>query len=429
MTHYDRNNTTIGVLSMNQPSFHFPKSPRAKVIAFGLIFLLTCIAIYFYSHSSAVPKVKGTAQNVSVTAYTVTRQDMKRKISLSGQTVPVAQVDISTKYAGKIADVAVNLGDVVAPGQVLLIQDTADTNLTLNQDKAALKQAVADSKAAESQFGSDLQKAEVEYDTAKMNYNRYAVLKNEGAISQQELDTAYQALIVAKSALDNLESQNVGDVPASVASKYAAQAKADYTVDSLTQQLDDMTLRAPRAGVVTYRNAEVGAMAAANTKVLTITDTSGMYIDCSLSEADVAAIQQGMPVSVSIESLAQDYDGYITYVSPAMDDTTKTYVVRITLAQPDAKLRGGMFAQSSIDVLQKPDTLFIPKDALTEQDGKAQVCVIRPDDTIELRTVTTGLRNDDYIEITDGLDDGDVIATTNLARLKDGTTVSIEERQ
>ena len=429
MTHYNRNNTSIGVLSMNQPSFHFPKSPRAKAIAFGLIFLLTCIAIYFYSHSSAVPKVKGTAQNVSVTAYTVTRQDMKRKISLSGQTVPVAQVDISTKYAGKIADVAVNLGDVVAPGQVLLIQDTADTNLTLNQDKAALEQAVADSKAAESQFGSDLQKAEVEYDTAKMNYNRYAVLKNEGAISQQELDTAYQALIVAKSALDNLESQNVGDVPASVASKYAAQAKAGYTVDSLTQQLDDMTLRAPRAGVVTYRNAEVGAMAAANTKVLTITDTSGMYIDCFLSEADVAAIQQGMPVSVSIESLAQDYDGYITYVSPAMDDTTKTYVVRITLAQPDAKLRGGMFAQSSIDVLQKPDTLFIPKDALTEQDGKAQVCVIRPDDTIELRTVTTGLRNDDYIEITDGLDDGDVIATTNLARLKDGTTVSIEERQ
>lgn len=429
MTHYDRNNTLIGVLSMNQPSFHFPKSPRAKAIAFGLIFLLACIAIYFYSHSSAVPKVKGTAQNVSVTAYTVTRQDMKRKIPLSGQTVPVAQVDISTKYAGKIADVAVNLGDVVAPGQVLLIQDTADTNLTLNQDKAALEQAVADSKAAESQFGSDLQKAEVEYDTAKMNYNRYAVLKNEGAISQQELDTAYQALIVAKSALDNLESQNVGDVPASVASKYAAQAKAGYTVDSLTQQLDDMTLRAPRAGVVTYRNAEVGAMAAANTKVMTITDTSGMYIDCSLSEADVAAIQQGMPVSVSIESLAQDYDGYITYVSPAMDDTTKTYVVRITLAQPDAKLRGGMFAQSSIDVLQKPDTLFIPKDALTEQDGKAQVCVIRPDDTIELRTVTTGLRNDDYIEITDGLDDGDVIATTNLARLKDGTTVSIEERQ
>ena len=429
MTHYDRNNTSIGVLSMNQPSFHFPKSPRAKAIAFGLIFLLACTAIYLYSHSSTVQKVKGTAQNVSVTAYTVTRQDMKRKISLSGQTVPVAQVDISTKYAGKIADVAVNLGDVVAPGQVLLIQDTADTNLTLNQDKAALEQAVADSKAAESQFGSDLQKAEVEYDTANMNYNRYAVLKNEGAISQQELDTAYQALIVAKSALDNLESQNVGDVPASVASKYAAQAKAGYTVDSLTQQLDDMTLRAPRAGVVTYRNAEVGAMAAANTKVLTITDTSGMYIDCSLSEADVAAIQQGMPVSVSIESLAQNYDGYITYVSPAMDDTTKTYVVRITLAQPDAKLRGGMFAQSSIDVLQKPDTLFIPKDALTEQDGKAQVCVIRPDDTIELRTVTTGLRNDDYIEITDGLDDGDVIATTNLARLKDGTTVSIEERQ
>ena len=71
---------------MNQPSFHFPKSPRAKAIAFGLIFLLACTAIYLYSHSSTIQKVKGTAQNVSVTAYTVTRQDMKRKISLSGQT-------------------------------------------------------------------------------------------------------------------------------------------------------------------------------------------------------------------------------------------------------------------------------------------------------------------------------------------------------
>lgn len=79
------------------------------------------MAIYLYNHSNTVQKVKSTTQNVSVTAYTVTRQDMKRKIPLSGQTVPVAQIDISTKYAGKIADVAVNLGDVVAPGQVLLI--------------------------------------------------------------------------------------------------------------------------------------------------------------------------------------------------------------------------------------------------------------------------------------------------------------------
>lgn len=73
--------------------------------------------------------------------------------------------------------------------------------------------------------------------------------------------------------------------------------------------------------------------------------------------------------------------------------------------------------------------MFIPKDALTEQDGKAQVCIIKGDDTVEFRTVTTGLRNDDYVEITDGLDDGDVIATTNLARLKDGTTVSIDEER
>ena len=398
-----------------------------KLIAFGAVFLLACIGIYVISHSNTVTKDKGKLKNASVQAYQVTKKDMMRKISLSGQTVPLAQVDLSTKYAGRIAAVNVELGNTVSPGQVLLVQDMQDAALTLQQNQAALEQADADSKSAESQFSADLQKAAVDYDTAKMNYNRYVILKNEGAISQKDLDTMYQALIAAKSTLDQLQSQNVGDVPASIASKYAARAKAGYAVDSTSQQLDDMTLRAPRAGTITYRNAEIGAMANANTKVLTITDTSSIYIDCSLAEADVAALQVGTSLPVVIDSVANTYNGVITYVSPAMDADTKTYMVRISLINPDTSLRGGMFAQASLEVLQRPNTLFVPKDALLEQNGISQLYVILPDNTIEIRTVSTGLRNDDYVEITDGLADGDRIATTNLARLKDGTHVTIDK--
>lgn len=409
-------------------SFHtWFHSGRHKLIAFGVVFLLACIGMYVISHSNVTKKDKGKLKNAAVQAYQVTKKDMMRKISLSGQTVPLAQVDLSTKYAGRIASVNVDLGDTVSPGQILLVQDMQDTALTLRQNQAALEQADADSKSAESQFSADLQKAAVDYDTAKMNYNRYVILKNEGAISQKELDTMYQALIVAQSTLEQLQSQNVGDIPASIASKYAARAKAGYAVDSTSQQLNDMTLRAPRAGTITYRNAEVGAMANANTKVLTITDTSSIYIDCSLAEADVAALQVGMTLPVSIDSVANTYDGVITYVSPAMDPSTKTYIVRISLTKPDTSLRGGMFAQAALEVLLRPDTLFVPKDALLEQNGISQLYVILPDNTIEIRTVTTGLRNDDYVEITDGLTDGDHIATTNLARLKDGTHVTIDK--
>ncbi len=409
-------------------SFHtWFHNGRHKLIAFGVVFLLACIGMYVISHSNVTKKDKGKLKNAAVQAYQVTKKDMMRKISLSGQTVPLAQVDLSTKYAGRITSVNVDLGDTVSPGQVLLVQDMQDTALTLQQNQAALEQADADSKSAESQFSADLQKAAVDYDTAKMNYNRYVILKNEGAISQKELDTMYQALIVAQSTLEQLQSQNVGDIPASIASKYAARAKAGYAVDSTSQQLNDMTLRAPRAGTITYRNAEVGAMANANTKVLTITDTSSIYIDCSLAEADVAALQVGMTLPVSIDSVANTYDGIITYVSPAMDSSTKTYIVRISLTNPDTSLRGGMFAQAALEVLQRPDTLFVPKDALLEQNGISQLYVILPDNTIEIRTVTTGLRNDDYVEITDGLADGDRIATTNLARLKNGTHVTVDK--
>ncbi len=413
---------------------HFPfsshnllHSSRNKLVAFGLVFLLACAGIYVISHSDRAAKSSSALTNASVQSYRAERRDMMRTISLSGQTVPLAQVDLSTKYAGNITAVYVDLGDTVEPGQVLLEQDPVDTSLQLSQNRAAWAQAAAETKSAQSQFYSDLQKAQVEYATAKMNYNRYVILKDEGAVSQKDLDTMYQALIVAKAALDNLQLQNVGDTPALIAGKQAAQAKAKYTVDSLSKQLEDLTIRAPRHGVISYRNAEVGAMAAANTKVLTITDTSGIYIDCPVAEADVAAIQPGMTVSVSVESLANTYDGTITYVSPAMDPTNKTYIVRITLSNPDNLLRGGMFAQSSLEVLQRRNTLFVPKDALVEQNGISQLYVINPDNTIVIRTVKTGLRNDNYVEILEGLSDGEQIATTNLARLRDGVSVTIEK--
>ena len=400
---------------------------RHKLIAFGLVFILACAGIYIFSHAGKTAKVNTALANASVQSYRAERRDMMRTISLSGQTVPLAQVDLSTKYAGNISAVYVDLGDTVEPGQVLLVQDPVDTTLQLAQNRAAWMQAAAETKSAQSEFYSDLEKAQVEYDTAKMNYDRYVILKDEGAVSQKDLDTMYRALIVAKATLDNLRLQNVGDTPASIAAKQAAQAKARYTVDSLSKQLDDLTIRAPRRGVISYRNAEEGSMAAANTKVLTITDTSGIYIDCPVAEADIAAIQTGMAVSVSVESLANTYDGTITYVSPAMDPTNKTYIVRITLQNPDNSLRGGMFAQSSLEVLQRPNTLFVPKDALVEQNGISQLYVINPDDTIAIRTVKTGLRNDNYVEILDGLSDGEEIATTNLARLRDGTAVTVEK--
>ena len=429
---------TIYVLYRNDSEVltmaHFPflsrnllHSSRNKLVAFGLVFLLACAGIYVISHSDRAAKSSSALTNASVQSYRAERRDMMRTISLSGQTVPLAQVDLSTKYAGNITAVYVDLGDTVEPGQVLLEQDPVDTSLQLSQNRAAWAQAAAETKSAQSQFYSDLQKAQVEYATAKMNYNRYVILKDEGAVSQKDLDTMYQALIVAKAALDNLQLQNVGDTPALIAGKQAAQAKAKYTVDSLSKQLEDLTIRAPRHGVISYRNAEAGAMAAANTKVLTITDTSGIYIDCPVAEADVAAIQPGMTVSVSVESLANTYDGTITYVSPAMDPTNKTYIVRITLSNPDNLLRGGMFAQSSLEVLQRRNTLFVPKDALVEQNGVSQLYVINPDNTIAIRTVKTGLRNDNYVEILEGLSDGEQIATTNLARLRDGVSVTIEK--
>ena len=162
---------------------HFPfsshnllHSSRNKLVAFGLVLLQACAGSYVISHSDRAAKSSSALTNASVQSYRAERRDMMRTISLSGQTVPLAQVDLSTKYAGNITAVYVNLGDTVEPGQVLLEQDPVDTSLQLSQNRAAWAQAAAETKSAQSHFYSDLQKAQVEYASAKMNYNRYVIL-------------------------------------------------------------------------------------------------------------------------------------------------------------------------------------------------------------------------------------------------------------
>ena len=188
-----------------------------------------------------------------------------------------------------------------------------------------------------------------------------------------------------------------------------------------------MYLIAPRDGVIGYRAAEVGALAAAGTKVFELVDNSHVYVDCSLSENDAAVLETGMDVDVTIDALGQSYTGKLVYVSPAMDDSAKTYTVRISLDEDKSAIKAGLFARSQIDILQRPQTLFVPKEAVINKNGRVTVFVVRPDQTVEERDVRIGLLNDTQEEIISGLADGDVVALSNQDRLKDGMTVDTTE--
>lgn len=398
---------------------------KAKLLVAIVVIAVLGLGVHMYQGKTASRSQKPGDIKPAVEVVTVARQDMVRGIDLTGQTVAEAQVDIAAKYTGKITQVNVKLGDRVTAGQVLLVQDTNDVDTSLQQNNASLRQAEADAVESRASFEASYQKAQADYQHSLTSYERYRTLYEQGAVSKEALDNMQQQLTASQSALDAWSKQLMGASAASVASKQASRDKAYYAVESLRNQRNDLVLRAPRDGVIGYRQAEVGALVSAGQKLLTVVDNSNLYIDCTVSEQDIGHMALDKAVTVAVESLGKTYSGKIVYLSPAMDSKTQNFTVRIALDQPDAAMKAGMFARTHVDVLLRPQTLFVPKEAVVSQNGVDKVFIIDGDGKAAERQVRLGLRNDSSIEIVEGLQEGEQVATSNIGRLKTGMAVSV----
>ena len=401
-------------------------SRRQQLAAVSMVLLFLAAALYFYFGNARNTEKKVRHGNPLVKVEQVVRRDMMRHIVLSGQTVADANVALAPKYTGRVAEVCVNLGDEVKAGQVLMVQDTGDLDISINQNAAAARAAAADAREAAVTYDANYIKAKNAYELEKGKYERNQYLFSIGAISQNTLDSIEQEYMASKAAFEVLANQVEGGDAASVQSKQYTAEKQRYATDALRRQREDMLLRAPRDGVIGYRNVEAGAIVTAGTKVLSLVDNSHLNVDCSLSESDAAILKPGMEVKVTIDALGADYTGRIVYVSPAMDESAKTYQVRIELDTTSDEIKAGLFAHTAIDILQRRDTLFVPKGAVLSRNGRQILFVLRADGTVEEREVKIGLMNDETEEILAGLAEGDVVVVSNQDKLQTGTKVDVD---
>ena len=402
--------------------FHGTSFKTRIIIAIGIIAF--CIGMFYMLKSKSVVKGQRMGElKPTVDVITIVPRDMVRTILLTGQTVPVSQVDIAAKYTGKITQVSVELGQEVFKGQDLIVQDDSDITILLAQNKASLRQAQADAVDSNASFEASYQKAQADYQHSVTNFQRYKTLYEQGAISKESLDNAEQQMNAARAPLDTWSKQISSGNPATVLAKRAASEKAQSVVDALENQKNDLVLRAPRAGIIGFRQAEVGNIAQAGQKLLSIIDNSNIFIDCSVSEQDVGQIPLGSPVNVTVDSLGKSYSGKIIYSSPSMDAKTQTFTMRIALDSLDASIKSGMFARTTITMLLRPQTLFIPKEAIVSSNGVEKVFIVDENGQVTERVATLGLRNDKEVEILSGISSGEQVAITNLARLKTGTII------
>lgn len=397
---------------------------RFRYIVWMLALLILLGGVYAYTHRQSGGK-KITALKPVVQVETMKRQDMMKRVILSGETVPKASVDISPKYAGRIAAIYVDLGSAVHQGDVLVEQDKTDVAISIQQNSAGSEEATAEAVQGRSEYEAGTMKAQSDYDNAKTTYERYQTLFDQGAVSMQDRDDKYRAMMEAKASLESLTNQEIGGIPAVIAGKEAAAAKARYTVDALENQAAEMSLKAPFDGIIGYRDAEIGQWATAGQKLLTVVDTSHLYLDCDVAEQDVTILREGMDLEVSIDSLGDTVPAKLIYISPAMDAASRSYQVRLELDTTKIPLRGGMFGRSEVMALQRKDTFFLPKEAVVDHNGRKSVFVVKDNGQIQAVTVQLGLTNDDFMEIKKGLQGGEQVAVSNISKLKNGMSVEV----
>jgi multidrug efflux pump subunit AcrA (membrane-fusion protein) len=404
-------------------------SPENKkwILAGGAALAVIAIVVMQLSSTKAQNAAGGRAEAVKpvVDVKIVQRSDLVRKITLVGQTVPAAQVDIVAKYSGRVTQVQVELGQQVAAGQVLIMQDIGDVDLAIAQADASRRQAEADAAETSVTFDANYSKALVDYQRNLASYERYQSLYELGAVSRESFDTVRQQMLNSKATLDSYANQSAaGTTPAAVEAKRAALVKAERNVEALARQRDDMIIRSPREGIIGYRQVEAGAFVQPGQKLLSIVDNSSIYVDCQVSELDVASLENGLTTELQVESLGRAYAGKVIYISPASDPKTQSFTVRFALNNPDQLIKSGMFIRSQVEVLQRPQTLFVPKEALLEKNGQYSIYVINDNNRAELRSVKLGLRNDKEVEIVGGIREGEQVAISNLSRLKPGMEVN-----
>ena len=403
------------------------RSSKWKLIIFGVISFVA--ALFLYVNNSSVKKNPMRHSNPLVQTQVITRQDMYRHINLSGQTVAENAVTLAPKYTGRVSEVRVRLGDTVKKGDVLLVQDTGDLDISIRETTASAEGAKADELVADATYEANYYRTKSDYELEKDQYERNEYLFSIGAISQNTLDIAKQEYLASKAAFEIMENQaKDGEDAASVLSKRYAAEKIRHNVDALKKQRDDLILRSPIDGMVSYRKAEVGEIITGGSKVFSIVDGRKIYVDCTLSESDAAILNTGETVPVTIDAMGRTYPGTIIYVSPAMDETAKTYTVRLSLDNETGDdIKTGLFARGNIEILQRENTIFAPKEAVFYKNGKPSIFVLKEDNTVEERAVTVGLLNDKEEEILSGLEDGETVVLNNQDKLSTGTEVDVRE--
>ena len=385
---------------------------------------------------------------VPVQIVAVEKSAMQQRITADAVLFPIAQSALPAKISAPVKKFLVNRGSHVRAGQLLAVLENRDLAAAAQENKGAYEQAQAQSMTTTAaELPQELQKAQLDAQAAKQAldaqqkvFDSRQDLFQQGALPRKELDQAGVDLTNARNqyeiAQKRLESLNAVGKQQTLKSAAGQLKSAQGKYEGAAAQLSYSEIHSPINGVVTERPLYPGEMAAAGTPLLTVMDISQVIARAHISQPSAALLKVGDKATIDVPGMDEPFPGKVTVVSPALDPNSTTVEVWVQAKNPGEHLKPGTSVQVSMIARSVGDALVIPVAALlTGQDGTASVMVAgtcaksknASDQCAHQKTVKTGIREEDRVQIVEGLQAGDRIVATGAFGLPDNSKITTAE--
>jgi len=418
------------VLRQLQPPRRFrgPRGPFVLVAAIGVLLTTSC------------SKDKGDKEpTVAVQVVPVEKTTIQHVIKTEAILFPRQQAAIVSKISAPVQKFLIKRGSPVHQGQLLAVLENRDlsaaaqdTQGTFSQAQATYETTTAAGVPEEMQKAeADAQQAQKALDAQEKVYQSRQQLYEQGALPRKELDQsgvevtqARNQYSMAKRHLDTLQAIGKQQELKAAAGQLES-AKGKYL--GAAAQLSYSEIRSPIDGVVTDRPLYPGEMAAAGTAIVTVMDVSAVIAKAHIPQADAALLKVGDKGTITVPGLDNPVEGKITVVSPALDPNSTTVEVWLEAKNPKQQLKPGTSVQVSLTAKTVKDALVVPAAAvITAADGSSAVMIAGSDGKAHQKAVKLGIRQDDDVQILEGVSDGDKVVSTGAYGLPDNTKITVE---
>jgi RND family efflux transporter MFP subunit len=348
---------------------------------------------------------------------------LARTVGVSGTLAADEQAVLALKFAGRVASVAVDLGDRVRRGQVLARLSPTDFELRVRQAETALEQARAQLglspgesvRAVDPDETALVKQAAANLNQARLTRERMATLLEQQLIPQQDFDAADAAFQVAEARHQE-----------AIETARTRQALLSQRISELQiarQQRADSVLTAPFDGMIRERQVSPGDYVAAGDPVFVLVRVHPLRLRLEVPEREAAGIRAGQPVQLTVEGDPGAHAGRVARISPAIREDSRTLLVEAEVPNPDARLRPGSFARAEIVTEAAEPAVLVPASTVVSFAGVEKVLGVEDGHAVEKR-VKTGRRAGDRVEILEGAAAGDLVVV-EPGNLVDGQPVTI----